>query len=190
MKEIEVLFEVPNHSVEDLIARFSEYRFVGTLETTDEYFFNPGSGAFAPSESLRLTDSFRVRTKDGKNYIAVKKDHFLENDIWSYSDEYETEIGDADVMKHILHQLGFDQLVIIKNKKHTFISDEYEVVVEEVENLGVFIEVESLDQEAEDEDVTRIKLEIIELLKRKGITVTGELNMGKPELMLRKLRSR
>ena len=51
-------------------------------------------------------------------------------------------VGTA-VEEHILDALGFTELVRIDNRKHTFTTDEYEVVLEDVKDLGVFLEVEA-----------------------------------------------
>ena len=133
----------------------------------------------------KLTNSFRLRQKDGKNTLAYKVDHF-DGEYWSHSDEYETEVKDFDIMIEIIEKLGLKELIRIDNKKHTFTSNEYEIVLEEVKDLGLFMEVEKLTQVSDDK-VAETNEEIRIFLKTLDIEFGEEQNAGKPELMLRKL---
>jgi hypothetical protein len=47
----------------------------------------------------------RVREKGDKASVAYKHDYFDENDIWTYSDEYETNVESAQAMKDVFYQL-------------------------------------------------------------------------------------
>jgi hypothetical protein len=69
--------------------------------------------------------------------------------------------------------------------KYTYVSDEYEIVLEDVKGLGLFLEVEKLDQ-VSDEEVLETKQHIRDFLTTLDIAFGEEQNAGKPELMLRK----
>ena len=90
-------------------------------------------------------------------------------------------------MEEILKKLGFEELVRIENIKSTFINNKYEVVLEDVKDLGLFLEVERRDIN-HDEDIVAVKKEIWKWIQDLGIKGSLELIMGKPELMLRKKR--
>lgn len=92
---------------------------------------------------------------------------------------------DIDILKRILGKLGLQELVIVNNKKHTFETTEYEIVVEDVEGLGVFLEVEYIGN-SEKTSVDEIKKRIIQFIKDLNHKVGDELNSGKPELLLKK----
>jgi predicted adenylyl cyclase CyaB len=46
------------------------------------------------------------------------------------------------MMISILTKLGFEELVTVNVVKHIYHTSEYEIVLEEVERLGLFLEVE------------------------------------------------
>lgn len=84
----------------------------------------------------------------------------------------------------ILESLGFKILTQIENKKYTFLTDKYEIVYEDVKNLGFFLEVERLNVD-DNENIADVKKEIRNFIKSLDIKIEEELNAGKPELMLR-----
>ncbi len=119
--------------------------------------------------------------------ITYKIDQFNEDGTWLYFDEFESAIADIFKMEEILKKLGFEELVRIENIKSTFINNKYEVVLEDVKDLGLFLEVERRDIN-HDEDIVAVKKEIWKWIQDLGIKGSLELIMGKPELMLRKKR--
>ncbi len=186
MKEIEILIEVKSGKEEALKA-LEQFHFEGLKQTLDVYFYDPLRPDLRANEEGRLNACFRLRQKGGKNTIAYKVDRF-EGEEWSYSDEYETEVKDFDIAVQIIERLGLKELVRIDNEKHTYMTDEYEIVFEDVKGLGLFMEVEKLAQ-VPDEKVQETKEEIRQFIKALPIEFGEEQNAGKPELMIRKLNS-
>lgn len=181
-KEIEVLMEVFGNK-NDLLKKLSKFKFEGAKQTVDIYFFDPKRKNLKPHKNYRLKECFRIRTKGEKSYLAYKLDHFYQKDIWSHSDEHEIEISDPQTALKIVKHLGFKELVKIENTKHIFLSDKYEIVLEDVKRLGLFLEVESISLSG---DVRKIKSDILKFIKSLGIRTGVELNSGKPELLLKK----
>lgn len=183
MKEIEILVEVKSTKETALTAleRFSAH---GVKRTLDIYLHDPLRKELQPDENNKLHRSFRLRKKDGKNFLTYKIDHFNGN-LWNYSDEFETEVEDFDKMLLILKNLGFEDLVRVDNDKHTFTTPDYEIVLEEVKGLGLFMEVERID-DVEESNVVEAKEEIRNFLKSLNLEFGDEQNAGKPELMLKK----
>lgn len=170
---------------EMVLQKLSSFEGMGAKEVLDIYFFDSLRKDLRPDNTGRLSACFRLRQKSGKNYLAYKKDNFDNSGMWIYSDEDEVEVSDLRITENIIEHLGFEVLVSIKNLKHTFETEDYEIVFEEVDNLGLFLEVERKNV-ADDEDINEIKKEILEFIKSLDIKISPELNLGKPELMLRK----
>ncbi len=183
MKEIEILIEVKS-SKEEALKALGSFQFEGIKKTLDIYFYDPLRTDLQANSEGRLNACFRIRQKDGKNTIAYKVDYF-EGEEWSHSDEYETEFKDFETMMHIVDKLGLKELVRIDNEKHTYMTDEYEIVLEDVKDLGLFMEIEKL-KEVPDDKVSETKVEIREFIKSLSIDFGQEQNAGKPELMMRK----
>lgn len=184
MKEIEILIEVKS-SKKEALKVLEQFQSEGIKKTLDIYFYDPLRVDLQVNEEGRLNACFRLRQKDGKNTVAYKVDHF-EGAEWSHSDEYETEVKDFDTAIQIVEKLGLQELVRIDNEKHTYTTDEYEIVFEDVKDLGLFMEIEKLAQ-VPDEKVQETKEEIRAFIKSLSIEFGEEQNAGKPELMLRKL---
>jgi len=184
MKEVEILFELLSDKKETLDI-LQQFKSSGSKKTKDIYFYDPLRKDLQSEKNGRLRNSFRLRSKDNKIYLAYKKDYFQDNDEWLYSDEHETEVGDLQVAKEIIVHLGLKELVKIESEKICFFSPEYEIVFEEVKNLGFFLEIEKRN-EVSDNQVIVAKDNIRTFVKKLGIKIGQELNAGKPELMLLK----
>ncbi len=186
MKEIEILVEVISPK-EEVLKKLSAFLMKGEKAVLDIYYTDVLRENLQPTASGKLRNAFRLRKKSGKAFMAYKIDHFNEGEVWSYSDEYEVEISDFDKAERIIANLGLIELVRIENLKHTYETDDFEVVFEEVIGLGNFLEVELLKQVADD-GVEKAKKDIRSFITSLDIKVSDELNAGKPELMLKRKR--
>lgn len=187
MKEIEILIEVKSKKDAALKA-LEGFDFRGAKEVLDVYLTSPFHDGLQPDKSGRLSNCYRFRLKDGKASVAYKVDHFDELMRWTHSDEYETGIDDFDIALQIQRQLGFQELIRIDNTKYTYFTQDYEIVLEDVKDLGLFLEVEKLTQILDDK-ILETKGAMRDFLKTLNIEFGEEQNAGKPELMLKKRKS-
>ena len=107
--------------------------------------------------------------------------------IWIYSDEHEIEVSNFEIAKEILESLGLKELVSLDIEKNIFIKDDFEIVLEDVKDLGLFLEVEYLK---DTNSIDEIKKGIWNFIESLNIRISNELHEGKPQLMLRKLSSK
>jgi adenylate cyclase, class 2 len=184
MKEIEILVKI-KESKESVLKKLAQFADKGIIEVKDIYFYDPLRKELQEDNGEFPRQWFRLRRKGDKNYITYKVDNF-KGDKWTYSDEHETEIKDIEIVRKIVEHLGLKKLIEIDNKKHVFLTKDYEIVLEDIANLGLFMEVEKL--EAGEEDESLVKKSIKDFIDSLGIELEEELNIGKPELMLRKMR--
>ncbi len=183
-REVEILTEVKD-TKQNALKSLRGFKFEGEKETHDIYFFDPKREHLKPTSGGRLENSFRLRQKGNISYLTYKKDNFKPDGSWVCSDEHETGVSDYGATKAILMHLGAEILTEIKCTKHIFRNEKYEIVLEEVENLGIFLEVECLN-DIEENKVNEEKKRIWEFINSLGIKIGGELDAGKPELMLRR----
>jgi predicted adenylyl cyclase CyaB len=187
-REVEILAEVLD-TKKTALRKLKGLTFEGNKKTLDVYFFDPKRKDLQPDKRGQLKQCLRVRSKDGKASVAYKVDHFDTKGVWLYSDEYETEVENFLKTEEIFKKLGLKELVRIENTKSTFVNDLYEVVLEDVKGLGLFVEVERHNVGAR-ENIVKVKKEIVDWIQKMGIRVSAELAMGKPELMLRKKKKK
>ncbi len=187
MKEVEILITFDN-TKEEVLNILSSFEFIEEKEILDIYYEDPKRDNLKPEPNLRINEIFRLRKKGNQNLLTYKKNHFEKN-RWIYSDEYETTVADYEKIKKIIENLGFEIQIVVKNKRKIYRYKDYEITLEEVEKLGLFIEVERmLDMNSQNEKVT--KNEIREFIKSLNLKNVKELDLGKNQLMLRKKLNR
>ena len=182
MKEIEILVEVYD-DIDAVKDALKKYKYIGLKHTIDEYYYDPKRDTLKPDKNNQLSHCLRLRNVNGEYSITYKDDVF-DNDKWLYSNEYETEIGSVLMLREIFKRLGLKKFIEIDNKKEAYQSDKYDIVLEDVKDLGIFMEVEYCTND--DVDVIAIKKEIQDFIDSLNINVSKELNIGKPEMYLRK----
>lgn len=180
MKEIEAMVTFDN-TKEDVLNVLSQFEYIGKKEIIDTYFIDPLRKNLEPESDLRLNETFRIRKYNDTCYLTYKKQHF-KGKQWVYSDEYETKVEDYETIKKIVFLLGLEELITVHNKRTIFKSKDYEIVFEDVKNLGYFIEVEKLSND--DKDELEIKEEIRSFIRSLKLKNVRELNIGKNQFLL------
>ena len=182
MKEIEILVEVYD-DINNVKEKLKKLEYIGLKHTIDEYYYDPKRDELKPDENNQLNHCLRLRTKDNE-YCITYKDDVFDNDIWLYSNEYETKIENIDITREIFNKLGLKKFIEIDNKKETYKYNDYEIVIEDVKDLGLFMEVEYCTDD--DVDIKKIKNEIQLFIDSLELNVSEELNIGKPEMYMKK----
>ena len=182
MKEIEILVEVKD-DIDKIMNIFKRFDYEGTKHVIDEYYYDPLRDNLKPDKNNQLNHCLRLRTCNDTFSITYKDDVFNGNK-WLYSNEYETEVNDVMVIREIFSKLGLVKFIEIDNTKEAYKYNDYEIVLENVKDLGIFMEVEYCTND--DVDVKDIKKDIQTFIDNLDINVSEELNMGKPEMYMKK----
>lgn len=181
--EIEILVELLGN-YEEALEVLRRYEFVGTYQSLDVYYYDPLRSQLKPNLESKIFSCFRLRKKGNKTALTYKNDYY-DNDKWLYSDEYETSLDDYDSMVDIINCLGYKKLLALDIEKNIFMHNEYEIVLEKVDQLGCFLEVELKSKR----DITNPLIEkdkIWAFICDLGLSISDELNSGKPELFIKK----
>ena len=123
-------------------------RSLGTKSSEDIYFKVP--------EKTPRTHYLRLRTNKGNSANCTLAYHEVVNDLETR--EWETNVENLRVMKEIINKLGFDVDVVVSKNRETFELGESEIVVDEVKNLGNFIEIESPSKNEIDQIADKLKI--------------------------------
>jgi predicted adenylyl cyclase CyaB len=185
MKEIEIAVEVLDNEDFALNA-LKFYPFVGEKLVIDTHYYDPLRPNLKPNAENQLTECLRLRIKNEQAFITYKEDKFNENGTWLYSDEFETQIESPRIASQILEKMGLKELVTIKSLTRIYKFENYEIVLEKVEILGLYLEVEFCTDK--DVNVLEAKNEIQDFIDNLKLKLSP-VNMGKPEMMLRKKKA-
>lgn len=83
--------------------------------------------------------------------------------------ELETEVKDAEICKNILESVGFCPVSPVEKVRQYFHKDEVTACVDEVRNLGDYLELEIIVDNENEREVALGKLEV--LLKKLGYSM-------------------
>lgn len=182
--EVEILVML-SASKEEALRRLNDrYRLTRVDITHDTYLTHPGIPLLAASETMSLVGALRIRATPKAEKLTAKRDIFNTDGTWSHSDEVEFAVSDAKIAREFFALLGFELLLDIRMEKTFFDGGGFEVVLEDVEGLGLFLEIEERGRSTlpppERKALVQAELDAI------GLQYTRNFDGGKPELLLKK----
>ncbi len=106
----------------------------------------------------------RIRTVNDKSILTFKRSTVDELS----SIEKEVEIKNPEIMTEMIELLGYEEYVRVNKKRKKCNYKNYEICLDEVENLGLYVEVEKMS----DEDQEIVKQELIDFLVSLGVDIS------------------
>lgn len=168
MREIEIKARVLNKT--KLLKSFGEEQIkLGKIvKQHDVVYFIEGTKDNAP-ESVWL----RLRTEnDTKTILTLKKQHRGGLD----SIEHETVVDDKNEMENIIHVLGFTLYSDLTKTRQKAKIGNVEICLDEVNDLGTFIEAEKIAEL--DADGEKIEEELWSILAKLGVDRKNQVLEG------------
>ena len=129
----------------------------------------------------------RIRKNYEKNsaILTFKGKSKNEQDIaWQ---DYDTPISNPERLERILVSNGYVYVCLIDKIRQSFKYKEFEINVDNIRDLGLFIEIE---KQGEEDNIEFIKKEIIELLETIGVNENNIITQGYVQLMLEKEKNK
>lgn len=198
---IEVEIKVKIDGFEDIKKKLS---ICGTLKKgirqIDEYYIPSHRDFFNqkphPVEWLRIRTSASLRTlspsgiRTNPDKVVFEYDRSVNKNAegeQEYAQEYETEIGQPDEFRKILEFLDFQKVVTIDKQREYWDCGDFEVALDDVRDLGTFVEVEAKGNFA---DNITAKKECIKFLENLGVENVEEksIHKGYPVLLLENIK--
>ncbi len=179
IKEIEIKIQIDERQL-GLLRNWlkDNAQFKGALSHTEWYLDNPNDTFFftAPEGYKDALKYLRVRHTERGDSVAYKlwyKDP--ETGKTTHCDEYETKVENGQVMLALFAQLGFTEQTKIAKQRETYLTDEFEIVIDQIENVGFFVEIEVLHPK---ENVKESLADIHAFLKDICITRFRKIDRG------------
>ncbi|MCF7899293.1 class IV adenylate cyclase [Candidatus Babeliales bacterium] len=146
--------------------------FKGNIKITDFYLNNPKLSYYFITEKgyKEILEFLRVRITDEKNYLCYKKRHLDSSGKTISVDELEVVVNDGLQTVKILEHAGYTDKIKIEKTRSIFMYEDFEIVLDTVEGLGSFIEIEIKEHEHKTEkDLINALDRIYDLLRKIGL---------------------
>lgn len=200
MYEVEVKVGADHDAVRDALSDAGAVH-VATLAQADTYFDAPHRDFAETDEALRVrreataTPDFErgdSRTAsidsvlDGQ-YTAVAesrvtyKGPLLETESKS-REEFETGVAEDETMREILARLGFDPAATVRKLREEYHLDDYTVLLDAVEDVGEYVEVET--DVSDEADVESAREDLYEVLRDLGLDPSEQIRTSYLGLLL------
>lgn len=172
-KEIEVKAKI--HDVEAVIGKLEAIgvELSEPIIQNDETFVDEEYGdysTFQPGKNV-----LRIREQNGRFIFTLKQPQKNELDCI----EHETEISDPHAFKEALLLMGYKSVVEIHKVRRKARYNDYEICVDEVKELGTFIEVEKKTAH----DAQAVQDELFAFLVTLGIAKEDRVERGYDTLL-------
>ncbi len=178
MREIEIKARVRNEKLLREALNSSGITLLAPVKHHDVVYSQPGAKEGNPNDNW-----LRIRTEnDARHIFTLKRSVVGELD----SIEHETAVENADELHSIIDCLGYElysDLTKIREKAH---DDGYEICLDNVPELGIFVEVEKLCDEKVDGDA--VVNELWAYLAQFGITRDDQETHGYDVLLRQKAK--
>ena len=97
--------------------------------------------------------------------------------------DYDTPIENPDILEKVLINNGYEYVCLIDKVRQSFVYEKFEINIDNIRDLGLFIEIEKYGEEGE---VEKIKNELTDLLNKLGIKNEDIVTQGYVQLVLNK----
>lgn len=182
-KEIEIKVCLSN--AEEFISALEQKATrVSEKSQKDTYYTMPGNNFFHESPVYRY---LRVRENGKTGSLDYHICNLDENNKLLWTDEYECQILDPGMMHTIFKQLGFVECVKVDKYRTVFKMDHFTITVDKITDLGVFAEVEFVqEEELNKEEAEAIKFKCFDCLEKLGASWLPAPGLGYPDMLLQK----
>ncbi|MCI8310568.1 MAG: hypothetical protein HFJ45_10610, partial [Clostridia bacterium] len=156
------------------------FHYVEEFTLDDIYLYDSHTKGFAPKGG-KITDTLIIRyvNEDDKKIIC-KKRNYDENGFETSTDKYILRIKDIEEAQRTFNMLGYVQYLKMVDKNYMYESDKYIAYIQEIEDLGTFLELEAKSKEITAE-------QLIKYLKGFNLKTGAKFDVRKAEMLYKKV---
>ncbi|MFC1801060.1 class IV adenylate cyclase [Nanoarchaeota archaeon] len=116
-------------------------KFIKKIHQVDSYLNHPQRDFIALEKPVEF---LRIRNNDNKEFsFDYHYCHRKDDESKSHTAELEIDISDPEILKKILESLNFKEIATVDKTREVWDCGDFEVVLDYVEELGYFIEIEA-----------------------------------------------
>ncbi len=175
MYEVEVKVPADHEAVRRRL-RELDAEHLGTVRQEDTYYDAPHRNFVATDEALRVREETRMgegtagdgadEPGDGATVHRLTYKGPKVDEASKTRAEHETDVGDPAAVDAALQALGFDPAAAVRKERERYALEGYTVTLDEVEDLGQFVEVE---REAPGAEIEAVRDGAVDLLETLGL---------------------
>lgn len=143
----------------------------------DTYYNHP------ERDFARTDEALRIRREQNRNTIAYKGPKIDEQS--KTREEIQFRVEDPQEADKMLVKLGFVPVGTVTKYRRKFRLEDMKISLDMVENLGDFVEIEALEADLSEDDVSETRDRILAVMEELGLTRrerTSYLELLHPEL--------
>lgn len=164
----------------------NKFKFVEEFTLDDIYMYNRKTKQFAPNKG-RITDTLIIRyANDDDKEIICKKRYYNLDGFEIGTEKRSLKIDDIKKAEELLQCLGYSRYLRMIDKNSKYENEEYIAFIQEVEDLGVFLEIEVKNGENAETEIKKL----IELVKSFELKIGTKFDIRKAELLYKKQNSK
>ncbi len=182
-ENIEVEIQVQLDGIGKLIKHLkNKAKFIGS-EWQKDVYYSPKDPNKSYIKSIPVNEWLRVRYEKDKSSVTYKNFHRSKDGFAKYCDEYNSGVTFGDQLEKIFESQGFEKIIVVDKVRKIYMDGDFEVSIDNIKNLGKFVEVEYKGSE-KSVDCEKIKKSMSDYLKNIGCTNIRINNGGYPFMIL------
>jgi adenylate cyclase class 2 len=154
---------------------------------TDTYFAHPCRSFEETDEALRVRSRDNITDENLSPHYAHVELTYKGPKVDSTTktrEEYSIGLAESQIVTQILDKLSFEQVATVTKHRTFFKLDEITLSVDDVEDVGTFIELEAIA--SGEEEMTKQRDKIIEMVRQIGLDPIESVRESYLELLLAK----
>ncbi len=173
--EIEIRAKIDNiENIEQNIIQLGA-KLLKKVKQIDEYF-----GEISLYKKIGYSFLMRVRDEGDKKFMTYKSAKSGKDGVW---EEYELEIDNSKKSVGMLEAMGLEKIIKLSKYRREYKLDGLIICLDTINDLGNFIEIESL----QDEDIDKNRLK--KIMRKLNIKENQIINKGYVTILLLKNNS-
>lgn len=167
MQDVEIEIKVRGEGVDELKAHLKKHGSPKYESYQKDEYFSPAHRDFAAIRPVK--EWLRIRTTNNGCSINYKNWHYDADGVADHCDEYESPVTDVDQVQKIFQALNMVPVVTVEKQRQAWSLGDYEVVIDDVTDLGQFVEVE-FTGDTSGVDPKEIASQMLDMLKQAGMS--------------------
>lgn len=183
IKEIEITCKV-NEDLSNIRKALESkgLKYIEEFILNDIYMRNVRTNEFGPQEG-KITDTLIIRyVNENDKKVIYKKRNYNNDGIETSTEKSIYEIDNIKDTEKQLNALGYIRFLNMIDKNYMYENNDFVVYIQEVKDLGTFLEVEIKQAEKKEQDIQNL----IEFVNSLGLNIETKFDIRKAELLYKK----